>query len=133
MTTTERNIDEITEAILQFWPTTEGNAGATYYRQEATYGIGVILGALHRAGVTYQLADIGALMMSDSALEDLEQKLKSRAPDSVELRAFSLFLNKYRKVVTRGDDHVLTIEMTAMKRSFGPLPERLCTTASAPL
>ncbi|WP_321967002.1 type IV secretory system conjugative DNA transfer family protein [Burkholderia cepacia] len=117
--------DEIADAILLLIPSTEGNAGADHYKQEAKQAINTIIGALQRAGLAYNVIDIVVLLMSAKALEDLERRLKTRAPGSEELRAFTLFLDKFRKMVGQGDDKVLSLDMDKLKNTFGGIGGRL--------
>ncbi|MBR8189057.1 MULTISPECIES: type IV secretory system conjugative DNA transfer family protein [Burkholderia cepacia complex] len=117
--------DEIADAILLLIPSTDGNAGADHYKQEAKQAINTIIGALQRAGLAYNVIDIVVLLMSAKALEDLERQLKNRAPGSEELRAFTLFLDKFRKMVGQGDEKVLTLDMDKLKNTFGGIGGRL--------
>lgn len=118
--------DEKADALLNLIPSTESNAGADHYKQEAKQSLTTLIAALQRAHLAYNMIDLTVLLMSAKALEELERRLYLQAPNSEELKNYSLFLDKFRAA---GNDKVAqgTIQVDKLKQTFGGIGGRLYT------
>ena len=118
--------DEKADALLNLIPSTESNAGADHYKQEAKQSLTTLIAALQRSHLAYNMIDLTVLLMSAKALEELERILYLQAPNSEELKNYSLFLDKFR---ASGNDKVAqgTIQVDKLKQTFGGIGGRLYT------
>ena len=116
--------DEKADGILQLIPSTETNPGADFYKQEAKQALTTLIRASQTCKLAYNMIDLTVLLMSGSALLELENKLSRLAPDSDELKEFSLFLDKFRLAVTPQNPSG-GLDMKKLKDVFGGVGGRL--------
>lgn len=116
--------EEIASRILSTIPPAEPNAGADFYKQVSLQGLAALIGALQRAGLAYNAADLAALLMDQAALTDLENQVNAAAPGSNEARNLSLFLDQFKGADAAG---AVAIDMKKVKDLFGGIGGRLFT------
>lgn len=116
--------DEKADGLLQLIPSTETSPGADYFKQEAKQALTTLIRALQTAKLAYNVIDLTVLLMNSNALLELERKLAEAAPESAELKEFSLFLDKFR-VQPSPQNPTGGIDMKKMKDVFGGIGGRL--------
>ncbi len=116
--------DEKADGLLQLIPSTESNAGADFYKQEAKQALTTLIRALQTARKAYNMIDLTVLLMNSNALLELEKDLKSRAPNSDALSEYALFLDKFR-VPPSNQNPLGGIDMKKLKDVFGGIGGRL--------
>ena len=116
--------DEKADGILQLIPSTEANPGADFYKQEAKQALTTLSRALQTAKLAYNVIDLTVLLMNGNAMLELERKLAEAAPNSDELKEFTLFIDKFRQVPNK-DNPTGGIDMKKLKDVFGGIGGRL--------
>lgn len=116
--------DEKADGILQLIPSTETNPGADFFKQEAKQALTTLIRALQRARLAYNVIDLTVLLMNGNAMLELERKLATAAPNSAELKEFTLFLDKFR-VQPSPQNPSGGIDMKKLKDVFGGIGGRL--------
>ena len=116
--------DEKADGILQLIPSTEANPGADFYKQEAKQALTTLIRALQTAKLAYNVIDLTVLLMNGNAMLELERKLAEAAPNSDELKEFTLFIDKFRQVPNK-DNPTGGIDMKKLKDVFGGIGGRL--------
>ena len=116
--------DEKADGILQLIPSTEGNAGADHYKQEAKQALTTLIRALQTARLAYNMIDLTVLLTNSNAMLELERKIADVAPDSHEAKEFALFLDKFR-VPPSQQNPTGGIDMKRLKDVFGGIGGRL--------
>lgn len=116
--------DEKADGILQLIPSTESNAGADYFKQEAKQALTTLIRALQTARKAYNMIDLTVLLMNSNALLELERDLKNKEPNSPANSEFKLFLDKFR-VPPNPQMPKGGIDMKKMKEVFGGIGGRL--------
>lgn len=114
--------DEIAARCVSLIPTAENNAGADYYRQNATIAINTLVAAIHATGKRFNFADLRVLLSNSKALESLVSELE-RGHHENEALALNLFLEQFRIVDKRTGRKNLDIDR--VKQTFGGLGSRL--------
>lgn len=115
--------DEIADRPISTIPQNDSNPGTDYYRKAAHQGIVTLVAAMKKAGLAYNFIDFAVMLMNSKALEELERKLLSIAPNSDEARAFSLFVDQFRYAPKPGMD--AAIDMKRLKEVFGGIGQRM--------
>lgn len=113
--------DEVAARLLAAIPSTEGNAGADYYRQAANQGLTVLTEAVQATGLAYNCLDLSTMLMNNKALERLETMLPEGSDAK---RALQMFLFQF-KVPARPGDPTVTIDIKKLKDTFGGMGSRL--------
>ena len=116
--------DEKADGLLQLIPSTETNAGADFFKQEAKQALTTLIRALQTSKRAYNMIDLTVLLMSGAALLELEKKLQTAAPGSDELKEYSLFLDKFR-VQPGPQNPTGGLDMKKLKEVFGGIGGRL--------
>lgn len=114
--------DEIAARCVSLIPTAENNAGADYYRQNATIAINTLVAAIHAIGKRFDFADLRVLLSNARALESMVREL-DRGDHDDEALSLNLFLEQFRVVDRRSGMKVLDIDR--VKQTFGGLGARL--------
>lgn len=113
--------DEVASRILSTVPSTEGNAGADYYKQAANQGLTSVIGAIKAIGHAYNSLDLSILLTSSKALLDLEKKCINLAPNHKATHLFRLFLEQFKVKTDKG----MAIDIKKLKDVFGGVAGRL--------
>lgn len=114
--------DEIAARCVSLIPTAENNAGADYYRQNATIAINTLVAAIHATGKRFNFADLRVLLSNSKALESLVSELE-RGHHEDEALALNLFLEQFRIVDKRTG--MKNLDIDRVKQTFGGLGSRL--------
>lgn len=114
--------DEIAARCVSLIPTAENNAGADYYRQNATIAINTLVAAIHATGMRFDFADLRVLLSNSRALESLVTELERGHHDD-EALALNLFLEQFRIIDKKSGMKRLDIDR--VKQTFGGLGSRL--------
>lgn len=118
--------DEKSARLLSLIPSTEGNAGADHYKQEANQGLATLFMALNKTGLAHHMMDLSVLLMNADALEELRRKLEAAAPGTKEALNFGLFLDKFRHPANDPrNPNAGAIDMKKLKDTFGGIGGRL--------
>jgi len=113
--------DEVASRCISLIPSTESNAGADYYRQEANQAVTTLINTIQACGLAYSFADISTLMNSAEALTWLE----SRVPQGSDAqKQYSLFLHKFK---TPQKDGRSVIDVKKLKDQLGGIAGRMFT------
>ncbi len=116
--------DEKADGVLQLIPSTESNAGADHYKQEAKQALTTLIRALQTARLAYNMIDLTVLLTNSNALLELERKLQTTAPGGDEAKDYALFLDKFR-VPPNAQNPLGGIDMKRLKDVFGGIGGRL--------
>jgi len=111
--------DEVSSRCISLIPSTESNAGADFYRQEANQGIATLVNAIQSTGRAYNFLDIAALMSNGAALSWLEQ-LVPRDTDAQ--KQMSLFLHRFKTTQRDGTESISTDKL---KQQLGGMGGRM--------
>lgn len=111
--------DEVAARVLSLIPSTEGNAGADFYRQKANQGMTTLVSAIQAAGLSYTFGDIAILLQNERALEYLAGLLPITTNGGKEI---ALFLESL-KTVDRQGRRVLDVKK--LNELFGGLGGRM--------
>lgn len=114
--------DEIASRCVSLIPTSETNAGADYYRQNATIAVTTLVAAIQALGLRYSFADLRVLLSNAKALEWLQRELEAKGQVDAAVQ-LSLFLEQFRSHDKRTGIKVLDVD--ALKKTFGGLGSRL--------
>lgn len=113
--------DEVSSRCISLIPSTEANAGADYYRQEANQGITTLVSAMQACGLAYSFGDMSVLLSNAEALEWLEK----RVPYGTDAKdQFSLFLHKFKVPQRNGQ---VAIDLKKLKDQLGGIGGRMFT------
>jgi intracellular multiplication protein IcmO len=115
--------DEVASRILSSIPSTEGNAGADYYKQAANQGLTILIGAIQAAGLAYNAMDLSILLTNDKAMLDLASQVRERAGTHPAVAGFELFLEQYK--TRNANTGAVTLDMKKVKDTFGGVAGRL--------
>jgi len=115
--------DEVASRLMSVIPSTEGNAGADYYRQAANQGLTTLTQAIQSTGYAYNCADLGILLTNANALAKLERLVP---PGSESELALQLFLHQFRVPSKHGEGDS-KIDIKKLKDTFGGIGGRLHT------
>lgn len=115
--------DEVASRILSTIPSTEGNAGADYYKQAANQGLTTLIAAIKATGLAYNAMDLSILLTNAKALQDLETKCEQRAPSHPATRGFKLFLEQFK--TQNPQTKAIMLDMKKLKDTFGGVAGRL--------
>ncbi|HEU0197434.1 MAG TPA: TraM recognition domain-containing protein [Nevskiaceae bacterium] len=120
--------DEIAARYVGMIPTSEGNAGTDFYRQNSTIAITTLVAAIQSLGLAYNFTDIRVLLTSDrgiTTLLNLCQKIGQNGMEyTPEGRALGLFVDQFRVGGGKGGQPG-AISMERMRQVFGGLGSRL--------
>lgn len=109
--------DEVASRLLNLLPSTENSPGADYFRQQASYALTVLTGALKSANRRYDFSDLSLLLQSDRALESI-----LRLPLAKEQRmTLEVFLNQFRK----RDKNGISLDINKVKDLLGGICGRI--------
>lgn len=111
--------DEVSSRCLSLIPSTENNAGADFYRQEANQGVTTLVNALQACGLAYNFADLTVLMSNAEALNWLERRVPFGSEAQEQL---SLFLHKFK---TPQRDGRVAIDLKKLKDQLGGIGGRM--------
>lgn len=114
--------DEIAARCVSLIPTSEDNAGADYYRQNATIAINTLVAAIHATGKRFDFADLRVLLSNAKALDTLMRELERGGHDD-EALALNLFLEQFRTIDKKTG--VKRLDIDRVKQTFGGLGSRL--------
>ncbi len=122
--------DEVSDRILALIPGSEENAGTDYYRQATKQALVAIVGGLKALDLAYNFTDLAILLTNQTALSELEEKLRKVLPFHDATKNLSLFLEQYKGGFGR-DDHSHNmrsqINMKRLKDMLGGIANRLHT------
>jgi hypothetical protein len=115
--------DEVASRIMSTVPSTEGNAGADYYKQAANHGLTCLISTIKGLGMAYNCMDLAILLSNDKALLNLQKMVNSSPNLSPKIgRLFSLFLES---LTTRNNQGETTVDVKKLKDVFGGVAGRL--------
>lgn len=116
--------DEVASRILSTVPSTEGNAGADYYKQSANHGLTCLVATLKGLGLAYNCMDLSILLSNDKALLRLDQMVDSSSniPQDV-VKLFKLFLESVK--TRNANTGEVSVDLRKMRDVFGGIAGRL--------
>lgn len=114
--------DEIAARCVSLIPTAENNAGADYYRQNATIAVNTLVAAIKATGLGFNFSDLRVLLTNAKALEWLVKKLEKDGKDAEALH-LNLFLEQFRSRDKKAG--VKFLDVDRVKQTFGGLGSRL--------
>jgi len=112
--------DEVSSRCISLIPSTESNAGADYYRQEANQGVATLINALQSTGRAYNFLDMSMLLSNGAALLWLEQMVPRGSDAQQQL---SLFLHRFK--TTNHKDGTESIATDKLKQQLGGISGRM--------
>lgn len=118
---------EIASRIMALTPGATEAPTTDYYRQRQNQALTAICSALQACRRNYHFGDLAVLLQSPRALEKLEQ---ITPPNSPERRAYSIFLNQFRKPTKGGG---AMIDMKELQTALGGIASRIANFASSGL
>lgn len=118
--------DEVASRILGLIPSTEGNAGADYYKQGANSAIRAIVAAYQFLGIPYTMADIALLLDSVPAMDKLYTKVLAKDPLADEAIELRLWLESFRRPFDpKAQAGVGSLDMVKLKQLLAGIIGRL--------
>lgn len=114
--------DEIAARCVSLIPTAENNAGADYYRQNATIAVNTLVASIKATGLRFSFSDLRVLLTNAKALEWLVRQLEGAGKDAEALH-LNLFLEQFRARDKRTG--VTFLDVDRVKQTFGGLGSRL--------
>lgn len=125
--------DECADRIMGLLPSTESNAGADFYRQNAKQALTTLISAVQKTGKPYNFLDLTMLLMNGTLMTALITSLDVAASNSYGAKKeeiaqagheLSIFLDQYMQT---NKDGVKTLDMKRIKEVFGGIAGRLHT------
>lgn len=114
--------DEIASRCVSLIPTAETNAGADFYRQNATVAVTTLVAAIQALGLRYSFADLRVLLSNAKALEWLARELDAQGKTDAAVQ-FSLFLEQFKSRDRKTG--IKALDVDSLKKTFGGLGSRL--------
>lgn len=114
--------DEIAARCISLIPTAESNAGADFYRQNATIAINTLVTAVQATGNQFNFSDLRVLLTSGKALAWLENELVRLGKDR-EASSLSLFLDQFKQMDKASGESRVNVDR--LRNVFGGLGSRL--------
>ena len=124
--------DEVAARFLSLVPETNSNAGTDYYRGQVNSALITLIGALKRLEVGYSFQDIALLLINSAALEEMETRLKAKAPNAAETKTFRIWLDRFRTPAdpTGRNPTAGQLDMKRLSETFGGIAGKITQFAS---
>lgn len=110
--------NEVAARLSSLIPT-DGNPGSDFYKQSVNILLTIILEAHKAAGLSYNFHDLAVILNDEKAMQELQNKLNTRAPNSDEAKNLKSFLDQYMRP-QNGE-----LDMKRIRETLGGMAGRL--------
>lgn len=110
--------DEIASRLLNLLPSSDNNPGSDFYKQQASYALTVLIGALQAANKRYTFMDLAIMLQSAAAIGKVETLVPS---DSQAFMVLQVFLDSFKKQDKSG----IKVDVDKLKNILGGMSGRI--------